>query len=365
MPVPELSVLAGVIRSRARDRPHQPGGKNVLIFINQWFRYGDRSKTPAWVPMSVSGLRPASGPARGQTRGRRAALVTAALLGAMAAGCGEQRLTDAELSFATRSIAVDPSRAIIMLPPGGPPIVNVTQRNYENAVSQTITLATRGRTPGENAIHAAFLTAADVPDTNGVEGRLLSLPSIEDFAIAREMEERLPGVAMVPSAAYVQNRYGPFGYAYGRGAGGDGCLYAWQQVASGDSLFRPRSGVISVRLRVCAPGASEAALLRLAYGFSVNASLRRPGWNPIGDAPSPSPDLGEAGAPIYPLPQTSVPQTSLPDALERPPRVARPKRPQPARAEVRDPVPDRSLPDRPLPDRPLEGYPTVPPPLSP
>ena len=310
--------------------------------------------------MSVSGLRPALGPARGQTRGRLATLATAALLGAMAAGCGEQRLTDAELSFATRSIAVDPSRALIVLPPGGPAVVNVTQRSYENAVSQTVTLATRGRTPGENAIYAAFLTAADVPDTNGVEGRLLSLPSIEDFAIAREMEERLPGVAMVPSAAYVQNRYGPFGYAFGRGPGGDGCLYAWQRVASDDSLFRPRSGVISVRLRICAPGASEAALLRLAYGFSVNASLRRAGWNPIGDAPSPSPDLGEAGAPIYPLPQASMPQTFLPDAVERPPRAARPTRPQPARTEVRDPVPDR-----PLPDRPLEGYPTVPPPLSP
>lgn len=287
-------------------------------------------------------------------RGRFATLATATLLGALAAGCGEQRLTDAELSFATRSIAVDPSRAIMMLPPGGPPIVNVTQRSYENAVSQTIRLATRGRTPGENAIHAAFLTAADVPDSDGAEGRLLSLPSIEDFAIAREMEERLPGVAMMPSAAYVQNRYGPFGYAIGRGPAGDGCLYAWQRVASGDSIFRPRSGVISVRLRVCAPGASEAALLRLAYGFSVNASLRRPGWNPIGDAPSPSPDLGEAGAPIYPLPQTS-----MPDVVERPPRAARPKRPQPARTEVREPVPDR-----PLPDRPLEGYPTVPPPSS-
>jgi hypothetical protein len=289
-----------------------------------------------------------------RSKGLRLSTVAALVwIAAFAVGCGEQRLGEAELSFATRAITVDPGRALVTLPPGGPPMVSVTQRSYENAVTQTIALSTRGRTAGENAIHVAFLTAADPPDTTGVEGPLFKEPSIEDFAIAREMEERLPGIAMSPSAVYVQNRYGPFGYAFGRSAAGEACLYAWQRIASGDSIFRPRSGVISVRIRVCEPGVSESALLRLAYGYSVNAQLRRSGWNPVGEAPPPPAGLGEAGTPIYPMPQASP--GTFAEASERPATRARPVRavrPRPARAEPTDPIPDR----------PLEGYPTVPPP---
>lgn len=285
--------------------------------------------------------------------GRRlTAFAVAICLGAMASGCGGQKLADGELSFATRALAVDPSRALVMLPASSPPIVAVTQRSYDNAIAQTISLATRGRMTGENMIDVAFLTAADLPEDAGVEGRLLRSPSIEDFAIAREMEERFPGVAMAPAAVYVQNRYGPFGYAFGRSATGDGCLYAWQRIASGDSLFRPQSGLISIRLRVCAPGASEAGLLRLAYGYSINASLRRSGWNPMGDAPPPQAGLGETGTPIYPLPQAS-----WPDAAEDSRQVTRPR---PARASRTQALPAEAI--DPLPDRPLEGYPTIPPP---
>jgi hypothetical protein len=229
--------------------------------------------------------------------------------------------------------------------------VSVTQRSYDNAVTQTITLATRGRVPGENTIQVAFLTSADLPEAPGVEGMLLPNPSIEDYAIAREIEEKLPGVAMVTSGAFVQNRYGPFSYAYGR-AGRDGCIYAWQKIERGDSLWRPKSGAISVRLRVCEPGATEASLLRLAYGYTINGSLKRAGWNPIGDGPPPASGLGEAGVPIYPVPQATVPE-----AFDTPTPSAQPR---PARRRVA--APERT---EPLPDRPLEGYPTVPPPPAP
>ncbi|KRE24597.1 hypothetical protein ASE66_05045 [Bosea sp. Root483D1] len=268
------------------------------------------------------------------------------------AGCGEQRLADSELVTATRSLSVDPSRAMIVLPPGSPPVVGVTQRSYENAVAQTISLATRGRTPGENTIQVAFFTAADLPESTGVEGNLLKLPGIDDFAVAQDMDEHLPGIAMAPSAVFVQNKYGPFGYAFGRGTGGDACLYAWQRIADGDSVFRPKSGAVSVRMRICNPKASEASLLRLAYDYSLNASLRRSGWNPAGDAPAPAPELGKAGAPIYPLLQA-------PEAAA--PRRAAPPRPARApRAET-----DRLHDPQPISDRPLEGYPTVPPPPTP
>ncbi|MGO4406989.1 cellulose biosynthesis protein BcsN [Bosea sp. RAF48] len=270
------------------------------------------------------------------------------------AGCGEQKLSDSELLIASRSITVDVGRALVLPPPGSLPVTGITQRNYDNAISQVISLATRGRTPGENAIHAAFFTLTDLPDRLGVEGNLLREPGIDDFSIAQEMEERLPGIAMAPAAVFVQNKYGPFGYAFGRGVGGEGCLYAWQRIASGDSLFMPRSGVISVRIRVCDPAATEAGLLRLAYSYSINASLRRSGWGPIVDAPSPAPELGKAGAPIYP-----VPQASALDAFEQAPAA----RPRPVRA----PRNERRVQEapEPIPDKPLEGYPTVPPPPAP
>lgn len=283
---------------------------------------------------------------------RKAALLWITASALLVAGCGEQRFADAELVTTTRSLSVDPSRAMVVLPPGGPPVIGVTQRSYENAIAQTISLATRGHTPGENTIQVAFFTAADLPESTGVEGNLLKLPAIDDFSVAQDMEERLPGVAMAPSAVFVQNKYGPFGYAFGRGSGGEACFYAWQRIADGDSIFRPRSGAVSVRMRICDPRASEATLLRLAYEYSLNASLRRSGWNPAGDAPAPAPGIGKAGQPIYPLLQaaeTAAPRRAIRHRPARTPQVET----------------DRSDESRPLPDRPLEGYPTVPPPPTP
>jgi hypothetical protein len=242
----------------------------------------------------------------------------------------------------------------MVIPPlGGPAIVAVAERSYHNAISQEIKLATRGSTPGENAIYVAFFTAADLPDGDGVAGNLLKQPGLGDEVVAREMEERFPGVAMTPSAVFVQNRHGPFSYAFGRGTGGEACLYAWQRLMPADSLFRPKSGAVSIRIRLCDPGATEASLLRVAYDYTINASLARPGWNPIGDPPPPPAHLGEPGTPIYP-----IPKPSFDDALERRQgpasiRTTRPPRSPPSRIE---------RPDPPAPDRRLEGYPTVPPP---
>ncbi len=275
-------------------------------------------------------------------------------VGLVAAGCGEQKLASADLVTASRAISVDVGRALALPPPGSFAVTGVTQRSYENAVAQVISLTTRGRTPGENAIYVAFFTAADLPDSAGVEGNLLKEPGIDDFALGREMDERLPGVAMSPSAVFVQNKYGPFGYAFGRGIGGEACLYAWQRIANSDSVFRPRSGLVSVRLRVCDPAGTEASLLRLAYDYVFNASLRRPGWNPIGDAPPPASEIGKAGTPIYPGPQPSA-------VTEREmPRVARPRPARVPRVE-RSQIPTPAS----ISDKPLEGYPTVPPPPAP
>lgn len=50
--------------------------------------------------------------------------------------------------------------------------------------------------------------------------------------IGTEMRQLFPGVRMARSPYYVQNRYGPFGYAVGRSSSGDTCLYAWQRLTS-------------------------------------------------------------------------------------------------------------------------------------
>lgn len=345
-------------RSIWRGGPHcgcARAGKLSLTCVNRWSRYDDAEQTSVSVLMSASRqFQPLRRRTPGDAAGPATICVVAVGLSLALAGCGEQKLSASELVTASRTISVEPSRALALPPPGSLTVTGVTQRSYDNAVSQTVSLATRGRTPGENAIHVAFFTAADLPDSIGVEGNLLREPSMDDFALAREMDERMPGVAMAPSAVFVQNKYGPFGYATGRGVGGEACLYAWQRMANGDSIFLPRSGVISVRIRVCDPAASEASLLRLAYSYAINASLRRSGWNPVGDAPSPAPELGQAGAPIFP-----VPQASFPDSLEQRPAV-RPRPARPARSERRI----QEAPD-PIPDKPLEGYPTVPPPPSP
>ena len=266
--------------------------------------------------------------------------------------CGEQRLDNSELKVVTRAVVVAPGSAMVVPPLGGPPIVAVTQRSYENAISQEIRLATRGATPGENAIYATFFTAADVVDSDGVEGNLLKMPAFEDETAMREIEERFPGVAMEPSAVFVQNKYGPFSYAFGRGVGGEACLYAWQKLARSDSIFLPKSGAITIRIRLCDPRATEASLLRVAYDYSISASLSRPGWRPVDDAPPPAPRLGKPGAPIYPVVQPEAWETPEPAVSAR------------AKPRQRSGAPRAMSSTPPAPDRRLEGYPVVPPPAA-
>lgn len=273
------------------------------------------------------------------------------------AGCSGSRLTSADLVLSSRAVDVPVGRAIVTPPPGGPAIIAVAERSYDNALSQEITLATRGSTPGQNTIYATLLAAADLPDGAGIEGAVLKEPIYGDPELMREMETRLPGVDMRPSSVFVQNKYGPFGYAFGRGVGGEACLYAWQRLMPGERLFLPTRGAASIRIRLCDPAGTEASLLRVAYQYSINGSLRIPGWDPIGDAPAPSPSLREAGSPIYP-----VAHPSIEDALDTRPLpearpVARPPRRVPRRTEAA-PAAEETAPV----DERLEGFPVVPPP---
>ncbi|MGV0816724.1 cellulose biosynthesis protein BcsN [Martelella sp. AMO21009] len=192
-----------------------------------------------------------------------------------------------------------PEEAVIMPPPGGPAIVSVLEEQFSNAIDQQIMLRTDARTPGQNAIHAVFFGTRNYARMNG---NSLSYQSITDRRIDEEMRERLPGVRMVRSPYYVQNNYGPFGYAFGHGRGDDLCMYGWQQIRPGqDSLAAfGQAGTIQVRVRFCEAGASEDDLLGIMYGYTIAAAVDAFGWNPYGEQAGPPPLLGETGAPTYP-----------------------------------------------------------------
>jgi len=203
-----------------------------------------------------------------------------------------------DLGYASLMSEVPATRAIVVPPPGGPSVVSVLQQQYQDGISQEIALSTASLTSGQNAFYVSLLnnTAGnmELPNT-------LSLPSMMPDRLQREMEERMPGVEMETSLVYVQNRFGPFGFATGRSPRGDLCLYAWQQIEPGEPAIFVPGGAVSVRMRLCDADASVDQLLRVFYGYTIAAYYRQESWNPYGDPPSPPKELGERDAPMYPL----------------------------------------------------------------
>mgnify|MGYP001342047191 CR=1 FL=1 len=265
---------------------------------------------------------------------------------AILAGCS----TQSELRFATLMTEVPASKALVMPPPGGPAVVAVLQRTYKNGVSQEIALSTASATTGQNAFYVSFATDVEMPSEND---DVIKIRRITPDRIESEMEERVPGVDMRTSLYYVQNKYGPFGFATGRSGSGDVCLYAWQQIEPNTPAIIVPGGIVSVRLRLCDADATEEQLLRTMYAFTISAYYSHSGWNPFGDPPPVAPQLGGLDAPAFPLGMGADVPAARPSAARTPPSRT------PARSTVRAPAPA----PRPVePSRPLEGYPVVPPP---
>ncbi len=264
--------------------------------------------------------------------------------------------TRTDIGFATLMKEVPATQAIIVPPPGGPSIVAVLERNYQNGLSQEIALSTASLTPGQNAFHVTLATGrrglSEIDD-------ILSLPSsITQDRVAGEMEERLPGIEMQTSLVYVQNKYGPFGFATGRSANGDTCLYAWQRIEPDKpALFIP-GGVISVRLRLCDAAATQEQLLRSMYGFTISAYYMSNLWNPYGEPPSPPAQLGQIDAPIYPL---NMGTSARPAVVRQRVRIESPT----SRLIDKDTVAPRGVPTAPeVQEGPPAGFPVVPPPAA-
>jgi hypothetical protein len=218
---------------------------------------------------------------------------TAALVLALAA-CATPPVTQND----TRSGLVESEDAFAYPAPGGPTVKAVVQRSYSNAVEQEIVLETNSSLPGQNMLRIQMFGPADTGRPN--QGTLK-----EEFEpgrnVAAEMRKLFPGVAMRRSLSYVQNKYGPFGYALGR-SGNDGCIYGWQRITSTGTtqVWVGNRGAIQIRLRLCESGASDAELLGNMYDFTIASSFGVKNWNPYGEPPTVDPSFGRVSRPIFP-----------------------------------------------------------------
>jgi Cellulose biosynthesis protein BcsN len=146
------------------------------------------------------------------------------------------------------------------------------------------------------------------------------------------------------SLNYLQNRYGPIGYLVGKSAQGDTCIYAWQRLATPDWKLSPINSrnAISIRLRLCDPRASEAALAATMMNLSVNVALSSGSWTR--EPNELSADIGAAGAPIAPpsiaaAAANPFPPSSSPAAPTRARRAPRHERAPPATSLIQPSTP--------------------------
>lgn len=189
-------------------------------------------------------------------------------------------------------------QALALPPPGGPSIVSVVQHRRGNGVEQNISLFTSSSVQGQNYLNIQMLGASgSTSGTSGAPYRMIS-----ESGISREMFSAVPGVPMTRSATFLQNSYGPFGYASGRSRDGDTCIFAWQQVRSSRSaMTQARNfGMIQVRLRLCDARATERQLLAVVYGYTIIGTFDGEIWNPYGSQQGADPTIGRTGNPIYP-----------------------------------------------------------------
>ena len=196
---------------------------------------------------------------------------------------------------------VAPVESFARLPVGGPAIITVLERRYRDAIVRESILATNSRVSGQN-----FLTVTLYGPVGyvTVDDNALGPESIEPTQIGREFGWYLFGMPMQTSLIYVQNKYGPFGFATGVARTGDRCLYAWQHVER--PLF-VEAGAVGIRLRLCSAKATEQELLSVMYNFDIVGYLPSPLWNPYGKPPRVASNLGGLSAPVQPqLPVTTV-----------------------------------------------------------
>lgn len=242
------------------------------------------------------------------------AKVAASFFGLALAGCAQQQPQIGTLN----SIQIAQAQNAFVLPgPGGPAVTSVLERRYANAVEQQILLGTSSHVSGQNMLRVQLFGPVDATTTGQTSLREGYLP-IKN--VDAEMRQLFPGIRMTRSPYYVQNRYGPFGYAVGRSASGDTCLYGWQRLTSTGSTqtLIGNKGAIQIRLRYCDAVLPEQQLLQAMYDFTITAYFRTGNWNPYGEPNPPDASLGRSGAPRYPVAGSEVATTLPPRSVARP-----------------------------------------------
>lgn len=207
----------------------------------------------------------------------RVSSLLAALVAAVLGGCAARPGT----GVATLSSTVPATSALVLPAPGTLSIVSVIQRQYTNAIEQQIALSTSASSSGQNFIS---IQAFGPAETVAMSGGALSFKPVRHSAIQAEIRRHFPDGRLTISSNFVRNTYGPFGYAFGPGAGNDGCLYGWQQIRSdeADRNLMNSLGMLQIRLRVCQAGASEKQLVELMYGYTIVGGFTGATWNPYG-----------------------------------------------------------------------------------
>lgn len=240
--------------------------------------------------------------------GFRTSVLTALCVG-MLAGCAST--TDLPPQEARIVAPVD---AMIVPPPGGPGIINVVSTTLPNAIRQDISLATQARSTGENKITLIQFVSRG---GDGSDAALKDIPFTE-VNLTAEALAAWPNSGMSVSPYFVQNDYGPFGYAIGRPANGDVCIYAWQRIAPG---LKPSGavdrGTITVRFQMCKRGASEQELLEVMYRLRLKASVHQPRSAPqaIGRIAAPIRPVGAEGfSNVFDIPSAAPTPPSAPAA---------------------------------------------------
>ena len=196
---------------------------------------------------------------------------------------------------------LSPRDSFVAMPPGGPAIVGVLEKQYRDAVVRESILANNSRVSGQNFIHATLYGPTGY---RTVENNSLGPDRITPEQINKEFGWYLLGVPMKRSSLYAQNKYGPFGFATGTSRTGDRCIYAWQHIGRHQDTFLMRVGAIGIRFRFCDRRMTDQQLLALMYDFTIVGYLQSPTWDPYGRPPKVSEDLGGLSAPVRPVLET-------------------------------------------------------------
>jgi Cellulose biosynthesis protein BcsN len=271
-----------------------------------------------------------------------------AVLAALMAGCQ----STGNVRHPNIPETVPAENALALPPPGGPSIVSVVEHKRGNGTEQLISLYTSSSVPGQNFLKVQFLGASGAnPGTGNASYQMIS-----ENGIIREAFAAVPGVQMTRSTTYLQNSYGPFGYASGESGAGDTCIYGWQQIRSSRSAHTQARnfGMIQVRLRLCDARATERQLLGIMYGYTITGTLDGEIWNPFGDPQRVDTTLGRPGNPTYPdeggyrnMPMAFGYEPTRPEIQSR---VVRVRSVQPKPEEVPTQLPPPTGPRVPLPD---------------